>query len=643
VSTFVGSGTVVATNGSLPGAVSVFSNTNAETDLLLWFVYGRADGGDESVAFPAGWNQITGSPFVAAAGGLLAVAWRIRAAGDTTYTLSSVTNFTSATGGETILTWIETWTDFNRTTPVSSVVSSMSTWASSTTLGPVASTGMSTVPNGGAVVVFAGRKENVSTQTTLTGDGLRWGPGTRGDSTLGADAGAVTQWGENETGSAVTMTSKSITTTGTAQVGGGIMFVINKPADGVVGGVAAEGASWWGPIIDGNGNLYAITENHEPAPDPAIRKSTDAGVTWVEVDAANRPSGSTWQDLESLWLIKSGTKGQYLRQRSGTTANHISEHIFNLSDAGASPDTWVSNTAIIGAITTSTSFQSCCYVERSNGDLLAFYCYDNAVGSNLQGAFYRKRTSGGAWGSEVVLRESTTRAWTQVNAVVGESDKIHIFLHDDTSGSTTCEHASLDSGDSLSSWEALTGSTSQSSEAQMAPAAVYWDDAGTERIFCAYIASTGDIRGNWVVNDGTPGAQETVSDVAVWLNPPQLGNFGPSACVAVNPANGEVFCVYGDNATHDLQLARRNPSTGLWGTDTELVNNCEAQINSCAVFTHSVGNGGNTVLGIIYDDLPASGDSTTLGVLKYTEVVLSTPAAGATLIWQPAMSSLYRR
>jgi hypothetical protein len=78
------------------------------------------------------------------------------------------------------------------------------------------------------VVVFGGRFENITAQTTLSGDNLTWGQNTRNDSTLGLDAGAVTQRGENQSGVDQTITAKTITTTGTTQAGAGIMFVIEQ-------------------------------------------------------------------------------------------------------------------------------------------------------------------------------------------------------------------------------------------------------------------------------------------------------------------------------------------------------------------------------------------------------------------------------
>jgi hypothetical protein len=99
---FVGASNLIATNGTAPGAITPHAST-VNGNLLLWFHYSRATGGNETVVFPAGWNQVFNS--VTANNGLVAMAWRNRTAGDTTYT-ATVTNHTTGTSGETILEWI---------------------------------------------------------------------------------------------------------------------------------------------------------------------------------------------------------------------------------------------------------------------------------------------------------------------------------------------------------------------------------------------------------------------------------------------------------------------------------------------------------------------------------------------------------
>jgi hypothetical protein len=221
---FIGASNLIATNGGAPGAITVNASTSIG-DLLVFYHYGRATGGNETVSI-SNWNLVYNT--VVANNGHVAVYWRIRQSGDTTYT-ATVTNYTSGASGETILEWIETYRGIDSIYPVYGTDVGVDTWASSLTLGPIFPSATS-LENQDWVVVFAGRFENITAQTTLTGDSLTWTARTRNDSTLGSDAGAVTQTGYNNTGSAVAVSEKNVTTTGTTQVGAGTMFFLRDQA-----------------------------------------------------------------------------------------------------------------------------------------------------------------------------------------------------------------------------------------------------------------------------------------------------------------------------------------------------------------------------------------------------------------------------
>jgi Polysaccharide lyase/Concanavalin A-like lectin/glucanases superfamily len=220
---FVGASAVRATDGTGPTAITPHASTSIG-DLMLFFHYSRTTGTNEVVTWPRGWTEVC--QYRDTTGGLIAVASRIRQSGDTT-ALATVSNHTTGTSGEAILEWIETYRGAD--TVVAST--SASIWgARSTNIGAINLNSAGDVEAGGMVVVFGGRKENVTAQTTLTGDGLTWAQGTRGDTSSGLDAGAVTQTGYNDTDRAITPTAKTIASTGTAEVGKGVMIVISPAA-----------------------------------------------------------------------------------------------------------------------------------------------------------------------------------------------------------------------------------------------------------------------------------------------------------------------------------------------------------------------------------------------------------------------------
>lgn len=221
---YIGASNLIVTNGGAPGAITPNAST-ANGDLLVFYHYSRATGGNETVTLPAGFTSVFNS--VTANQGLVAVGWRIRQAGDTTYT-ATVTNHTASGSGETILEWIETFRGTDTVSPIIDYTASLSTWTSSLNIGPISAPGTATVRDGDMVVVFGGRFENTTAQTVLTGNSLTWTTRTRNDTTQGSDASAVAQTGLNASGINQTVTAKTITTTGTAQAGAGRMFIIRK-------------------------------------------------------------------------------------------------------------------------------------------------------------------------------------------------------------------------------------------------------------------------------------------------------------------------------------------------------------------------------------------------------------------------------
>lgn len=224
---YIGASNLIATNGGAPGAITPNASTQ-DGDLLIFYHYSRATGGNETVtqsSFTFAFNSVTTGK------GLVAVGWRIKQAGDTTFT-ATITNHTSSTSGETVLEWIETYRGADATAPIVNYTAALSNWATSLNLGPIAAPATTTINDGDMAVVFGGRFENITAQTLLTGDSLTWATRTLNNSALGTDAAAVTQNGLNSSGVDRTITAKTITTTGTTQVGAGRMFVIEK-ADAV--------------------------------------------------------------------------------------------------------------------------------------------------------------------------------------------------------------------------------------------------------------------------------------------------------------------------------------------------------------------------------------------------------------------------
>jgi hypothetical protein len=479
-------------------------------------------------------------------------------------------------------------------------------------------------------------------------------------------------------------------------------------------GVFVETMGFPGPIIDANGNLYVLVEGTELSPQSAIWKSADGGLTWAEQDAANRPGSGGFEDLESAWMVLSGTKIKLARMRSQMGQVHLSYHVFNTS-ADAAPDTWgvtspgksvtavaatdiFTSTAhgfsqgdtvkfsgitggsplststlyyiIAGSLTANTfqvstsqagsavnltadltagtvtrqanavvytpagipNQQQLTLLERSNGDLIMVYGeYVSGTSSRI---VYRKLVSGGtAWSAAVLVSTGAIGS----TAVLGASDKIHIFYKQDTSSAiggaaNAIIHRSLDSTDTFTAAETV-NDTAVTSMENMLAGAVYFDDAGAEKVYVSWMASGGLLMGAFITNDGTPEAEETITDQIVWSNPMDTGQVAPAAYLTADPATKAIYCVYSNNPSNsgsgvqapanegDMYLSTRTYGVG-WGTDVELRDGVRLQIPVAKVYTHSAGNGGAKVLGIFYDD--ANGPF-------YDEVVLAAGSTDATV------------
>lgn len=227
--TYIGTSTIVQTDGSAPGAITPHASTQTG-DLLVWFHHTSSTATGRSATRPTGFTSIL-SQTTASTDGFLAVAYKVRAAGETTYT-ATITGHTAGTTGDPVGEWIETWRGQDTTTPIGSVSAQPLNGSNSVNFLNIGAPAVTSLPDGDVVVAFAGKTENTTGQTTLTGDSLTWTARDLHNTTLGNDGSAVTQSGLNASGVAQTITNKSISATGTTGTGRGLMFVIKAAAGG---------------------------------------------------------------------------------------------------------------------------------------------------------------------------------------------------------------------------------------------------------------------------------------------------------------------------------------------------------------------------------------------------------------------------
>lgn len=180
---------------------------------------------------------------------------------------------------------------------------------------------------------------------------------------------------------------------------------------GHLGGTFVETPGRIGPWKASNGDLYFIMEPTETDNLFMMVKSTDMGMTWREVDAANRPETN---DLEAVDARQEGDTIYILHQVTESTRLHA----FRTSDHPTHPDTWAITDEL--AAEADSMAQATSLVVRSDGSMVAFY-----VGQTLH---YNIRSAEGVWGNQVIIDQDALAA-AGPHAVVGTDDTVHLAYY----------------------------------------------------------------------------------------------------------------------------------------------------------------------------------------------------------------------
>ena len=181
---------------------------------------------------------------------------------------------------------------------------------------------------------------------------------------------------------------------------------------GHVGGTFVETPGGIGPWQARNGDLYFIMEPAETNNVFMMIKSTDNGVTWREVDGANRP---VTNDLESVDARQVKDTIHIIHQVTGSTRYHA----FRTSDHPTQPDTWGVRDEV--AATTLSVAQAATLAVRSDGSMVSFYVADTV--------HYNIRSAAGTWGTNTVLDPGVAPKSAGPRAVLGANDTVHVAYY----------------------------------------------------------------------------------------------------------------------------------------------------------------------------------------------------------------------
>jgi hypothetical protein len=181
---------------------------------------------------------------------------------------------------------------------------------------------------------------------------------------------------------------------------------------GHVGGTFVETPGRIGPWQARNGDLYFIMEPAETDNVFMMIKSTDNGVTWREIDGANRPETD---DLESVDARQVGDTIHIIHQVTGSARYHA----YHTSDHPNRPDTWGVRDELAAAAPSVA--QSATLAVRSDGSIVAFYTADTV--------HYNIRSSAGSWGKDRVLDPGIEPKTAGPRAVLGADDTVHLAYY----------------------------------------------------------------------------------------------------------------------------------------------------------------------------------------------------------------------
>lgn len=399
-------------------------------------------------------------------------------------------------------------------------------------------------------------------------------------------------------------------------------ITINHPV-GLIGGVFAETTGQCGPIKDPNGNLYVVVE-HAQLNSPiylSVLKSTDGGDSWVPQDDADWTNENEGEALDTHYVEADDTI--YIGWQASSDAVYRE---FLESTEVTNPDTFVTATVDV-ANPSGLVDQAAAIIRRSDDTTVMFYS-GNVTDNKL---FYKIRTAGGTWGSELTLEGEAAIDWTGVQACIGASDLIHI-IYSNKNATGEIYYRNLNSGDTLSGRTSVLTGTDTSTHHSPILKPVFWDDGGDEKIMLAYYKESDALLYTRVVTNGTVGSEfaAAATDNAVASDIASSGQ--PTAKLAIDGTTTHI--IYADSATQDI-FHTTSVNGAAWNTDVELEDGVTCDLISANIFTHSAGNGSAKVLGYMYAD-NRFGEGNT-GDVVYNELEI---AVAATL---PFYYTIWRR
>ena len=399
-------------------------------------------------------------------------------------------------------------------------------------------------------------------------------------------------------------------------------------AIGHIGGTHIEQPGKLGPVWDGNGNQYTLTEHTNTTPNILLHKSIDGGDTWAQATVTGRPTES---DPEGLGIFHDPVNDPHrlhIITRAGDDL--VLYHRYHMSSHATTPDTWnvIDRTidADAGQPAGGVASESCDITIRTS-DGFIFVAYNGNDATNDVGWINHSDDDGVTFETREVIDSTGGRDYTGVGiTTTPNSDDVFVFVLDNTGADIyfdRIDSAGVVLSDGLTVVATDAGTLGQVADNIIRP--VSYDDGGVDVVMVAWQASAGEDISTRTLRDGT--LQTTATGASDNATERSFGtSHQPVADIAVDGTT--VWLMYGENATIDI-FYDDNPDEAGWGTDTEEQDAVTCHYIHAGVGTHSSGNGGDTVLGYIWNQ---GDDGLASGFNRYDEVVL---VVGGTTVYPP--------
>ena len=358
---------------------------------------------------------------------------------------------------------------------------------------------------------------------------------------------------------------------------------------GHVGGTFVETPGRIGPWQATNGDLYFMMEPSETDNLFMMIKSTDEGITWREIDGANRP---TTNDLEAVDSRLVSDTIHILHEVSQS----VRYHAFRTSDNLSDPDSWAIGGELVANV--EPAAQAVALEVRSDGSLVAFYAGPTKI-------HYSLRSPAGNWGKEAVIDASAAPNLASPQAVRGMNDTIHLTYYG-TDG--TIWYRRLLADDTLTARQLIAKGvgTSRAEYGAVLPL-VYIPE--TDTVVIIYRLESGKLWERRIVKEQRPTDPIRVTDRDVVRNAVDSQQPGADAV----PNGNTVHVSFIDQSSRSIFSTH---DSGGWQTSTLQIDNILGSWIRGNVYSRS---DGRKVYGFIYD----AGSDGGAGMNRFREIVLS--------------------